>query len=391
MRGLSSYDIVIVGSGFFGCVIAERIASDFDLPVLIVEKRNHIGGNCHSQRDRDTDIEYHTYGTHIFHTSDKNVIRYITRFTEFNNYNHTVWSMYRRNMYSMPVNLQTINKFYNDTFTPEEAKNKIIEEISKESTHLLCRDTFESTAIQRVGRPLYEALIKGYTKKQWQMDIDKLPSNIVKRLPVRYSYDNNYFYDGWQGIPLKGYTNVFYRLTDSDKINIAFETNFFDIKKSLNETALIIYSGPIDRYFDYKLGRLKYRTIRLEKERLHIPDYQGTSVVNYADEFIPYTRIHEPKHLHKEREWNSSETIIFKEYSEPGDFSDQYYPVGDEESKKIFNGYLEMADKEERTVFGGRLADYKYYDMDKTIARALEVYELNIRHKIVSLGLAGRS
>jgi len=366
-------NIYIIGSGFFGSVIAERFANVLNIPSKIIEKRPHIGGNCYSEIDPETKIEYHTYGTHIFHTDNEKVWNYINAFTEFNTYRHQVLTTHKNTVFQMPINLETINSFYNVNLKPYEVDSFLADEINKEST--LDLSSFEGYTISKVGRPLYEAFIKNYSKKQWNKDPKDMPASIIKRLPFRTDYNENYYNSQYQGIPADGYTAIFNRLLNNPLIDVRLNTDFFDIKNELPEDALIIYSGPIDQYFDYCYGKLDWRTLEFETEIQPHNDYQGTSVMNYADLEVPYTRIHEPKHLHPERDYPTDKTLIIKEYSKKDDGSNPYYPINDKRNQELILKYKALADKEKNLIIAGRLGDYKYYDMHQTIARALEVFE----------------
>jgi UDP-galactopyranose mutase len=364
---------IIVGSGFFGSVLAERISNIRKERVLVIEKRNHIGGNCYSEIDKETGIEFHKYGTHIFHTDNRKVWDYITDFTEFNGYYHQVLTTYKDKVYQMPINLETINSFYNIKLKPYEVEAFLEKEISKEG--IINPVNFEEKAISLIGRPLYEAFIKGYTKKQWQHNPLELPAAILNRLPFRKNYNENYYFSRWQGIPLDGYTAIFNKMLSSPLIELKLNTDFFNIKDQIPPESKVFYSGPIDRYFGYKFGKLDWRSLRFETEYFDYDDYQGTSVMNYADEDIPYTRIHEPKHLHPERDYLANKTITIKEYSFWDDGSDPYYPVNNEKNNNLLIKYKTEAAREKNIVFSGRLGDYKYYDMHQTIAIALEKFE----------------
>ncbi len=369
-------DYLIVGAGFYGAVIAERLANDANARVLVIDKRNHIGGNCYSEIDPETGIEFHTYGTHIFHTSSEKCWDYITRFTAFNSYQHQVLTTYQDRVYQMPINLETINSYYNLNLKPFEAKEFIQQEISKEA--ITEPRNLEERAISLIGRPLYEAFIKGYTMKQWAKDPKELPAKIITRLPVRYNYDEVYFRNAkWQGIPLNGYTKVFERLLDHPNIEVKLNCDYFESKRSFDVRQKTIYTGPIDRYFEYRFGHLEWRGLDFKQELQEVDDYQGTSVMNYADAKIPYTRIHEPRHLHPERNYKSSKTIIFFESSK-SDRDNPYYPINSDENMAILTQYKELASKEKQVIFGGRLGDYAYYDMDKTILAALKCYQEEI-------------
>lgn len=370
------YDYLIVGAGLFGSVLAERIANDLGKKVLIIDKRSHIGGNCYSEVDEETGIEVHQYGTHIFHTSSVKAWNYINRFTEFNGYYHQVLSTYKDKVYQMPINLETINTFYDKNLKPLEAKEFIAEEIAKEG--IIQPQNLEEKAISLIGRPLYEAFIKGYTVKQWGKDPVDLPADIITRLPVRYNYREDYFTNSrWQGIPLDGYTKVFERILESKNIHIELNCDYFENIGRFDVRNKTIFSGPIDKYFDYKYGALEWRTVDLEREVVGLEDFQGTSVMNYAGVDVAYTRIHEPKHLHPERSFQKEKTVIFYESSRQ-DSSDPYYPLNTASDRELCRQYRALAAKEKNVIFGGRLGDYAYYDMDKTIDAALSCYEENV-------------
>jgi UDP-galactopyranose mutase len=372
------YKYVIVGSGFLGSVLAERIATKLKEPVLVLEKRGHIGGNCYSEFDTETGIEFHTYGTHIFHTSNKKVWSYINQFTSFNNYKHQVLAHYKDKIYQLPVNLETINSFFNVNLKPFEVdaflKSKLCH--YKEGPA-----NFEEKALSILGFELYEAFFKGYTIKQWQVDPKALPEFIFSRIPFRKNYDENYFYDTWQGIPLNGYAAVFNKLLSNKKITVLLNTDFFDVRNKIDKEATLIYSGPIDKYFNYKYGKLEWRTLKFEKETKAVDDFQGNSVMNYPEIVFPYTRIHEPKHLHPERNYVEGRTIIFKEYSLKDNGENPYYPISNTTNDKLILLYKEEAAKLKNVYISGRLGDYKYYDMHQTINRALEIFETEILPK----------
>ncbi len=368
-----TYDYLIVGAGFFGSVMAERLANDSGAKVLVIDKRPHIGGNCYSDFDQDTGIEVHKYGTHIFHTSSGKVWDYITKFTEFNSYHHQVLTTYKNKVYQMPINLETINSFYNLNLKPYEAKEFIRNEIAKEG--IKEPKNLEEKAISLIGRPLYEALIKGYTIKQWGMDPKELPISIITRLPVRYNYREDYFVDAkWQGLPCEGYTEVFKRLLSSPNIRVELNCDYFENRHNFSIREKTIYTGPIDRYYDFKYGRLEWRSIFLEKEVVDVEDYQGTAVMNCADVETKIIRIHEPRHLHPERDITGQKTVIFYETSNTNS-DEPYYPVNTSGNQNLLLQYKELSKKEKDLIMGGRLGDYSYYDMDKTILAALRCYE----------------
>ena len=377
---IKDYPYVIVGAGFYGAVIAERIANDLGEKVLILEKRDHIGGNCYSEEDTKTGIEYHKYGTHIFHTSNPVVWEYINQFCSFNGYFHQVLTTFNDKVYQMPVNLETINSFYDVNLKPFEV-DAFLEEIRKEEFYEEPQN-FEEQAINFMGRPLYEAFFKGYTIKQWGRDPKELPASVLKRLPMRKNYSESYYYSKWQGIPAEGYTHIFNELLKSDLIDVQLETDFFEVRDQIDTNAKIIYSGPIDRLLDYRFGDLDYRTLTFEFEHKEVEDFQGTSVMNYANTEVSYTRIHEPKHLHPERDtYTSKSTLIIKEFSKEADREEPYYPIGGEKNRAIYAKYFEALKEEaSNLIVGGRLGDYKYYDMHHTIEKALETYEKQIKN-----------
>ncbi|HLN53903.1 MAG TPA: UDP-galactopyranose mutase [Lentimicrobium sp.] len=371
---LNGVKFLIVGSGFFGAVVAERIANVLNERVVIIEKRNHVGGNCYSVDDKETGIHYHLYGTHIFHTSNKRVWDYINKFTDFNGYFHQVLTRYQGKVYQMPVNLETINSFYNTDLKPYEVEDFLAKEIEKENISEPAN--FEEKAISMMGRPLYEAFIKGYTLKQWQKDPREMPESILKRLPFRTNYNENYYFSRWQGIPTNGYGDIFQKLLKSPNIEVKLNTDYFALREYIPVDTHIIYSGPIDQYFDYKYGKLEYRTLRFENEVLPYEDFQGTSVMNYADVNVPYTRIHEPRHLHPERsDYPKDKTLIIKEYSLLDDGSNPYYPINDQKNQDLILKYRSEVAKLSNVKISGRLGEYKYFDMHDTINHALELFD----------------
>lgn len=373
---INEYEYIVIGAGFFGSVIAERIASQLNKKVAVLERRNHIGGNCYSEIHKETGIEYHKYGTHIFHTSNEKVWKYITKFTEFNVYYHQVLTEYKDKVYQMPINLETINIFYNVNLKPFEVEAFLEKEKAKEFYKEPAN--FEEQAINFVGRPLYEAFLKGYTEKQWEKDPKEIPAHVLKRLPFRTNYNESYFFDKYQGIPLDGYTTIFNKMLSHKNIDVHLNTDFFDIRDKIPKTTKIIYSGPIDRLFNYKFGDLEWRTLEFKEEVKNVNDYQGTSVMNYAEKSIPYTRIHEPHHLHPEREHKNNKTLIIKEFSKKDFRDDPYYPIGGKKNQEIFNKYLQEVKSQKNIIIGGRLGDYKYYDMHHTIERALNIFETEL-------------
>ena len=375
---LQNLKYLVVGAGFFGSVIAERIAEDKGERVVVVDKRHHIGGGSFSEVDTETGIEYHKYGSHIFHTSITDVWKYINRFCTFNSYRHKVLTSYDKKIYQIPINLETINSFYGISLTPVEAEEFIKREIKKEN--IVNPTNLEDKAISLIGRPLYEAFIKGYTTKHWGTDPRNLPANIITRLPVRFNYKSDYFDDPWQGIPSEGYGELFKKLLAHQNIDLYLNTDFFRIRNQIPANCCVIYTGRLDQFFDYKHGELGWRTLQFEREVYQVDDFQGTSVMNYAEASVPYTRTHEFKHLHEEREHPGKNTLVFREYAKElaaGD--DPYYPVNTVKDKEMISKYRQEALELSNVIFGGRLAEYKYLNMDQTIASALKIYNEEIK------------
>jgi UDP-galactopyranose mutase len=362
-------DFLIVGTGFYGSVLGERIANVLKKKVLFLEKRNHIGGNCYSEKDKTTEIEYHKYGTHIFHTSNENVWNYISNFTKFNNYKHQVLARHKNKIFQLPINLETINSFFNKNLKPQEAIDFIKKKINKENINK--PNNFEEKAISMIGSDLYNAFIKNYTTKQWGVHPKNLNQSIFSRLPIRYNYLEDYFnHCKYQGIPLNGYTEIFKKMLSSPRIVVKLNTDYFKIKEKIKVKYLTIYTGPIDKFFNYKYGKLGWRSVKFEHKIINVGDFQGNSVINYPDLKFKFTRIHEPKHLHLERNYAKNKTLVIKEYA-LDDNLNPYYPINSPENMRLIKIYKEKAKKIKNVIFGGRLADYAYYDMDMTISAAL--------------------
>ena len=359
------YDYLIVGSGLYGAVCAYELKNK-GYKCLVIDKRSHIAGNIYTENIEG--INVHKYGAHIFHTSNKEIWEYINKFAEFNNYINSPVARYKNELYNLPFNMNTFTKMWSDCFTPEDVRLRIEEEKSK--YHIDEPKNLEEQAINLVGPTIYEKLIKGYTAKQWGRPCTELPPFIIKRLPVRFTFDNNYFNDRYQGIPIGGYTKIIEKMLEG--IEVRLNTNFFDNRGEFESIAKnIIYTGPIDEYFEYKYGPLEYRTVRFENEILNEVNHQGNAVINYTEYEIPYTRIIEHKHF--EFDTTSPKTIISKEYSTTWKLGDEpYYPVNNDKNNELYNKYKEDADKLSNVHFGGRLGQYKYYDMDKVIVAALE-------------------
>jgi len=373
-----SHDLVIVGSGFFGLTIAERCANELGLKVLVLERRRHLGGNAYSEPDPETGIEVHVYGAHLFHTSNEKVWEYVNRFTSFTSYQHRVFANYQGQVYSFPMNLGLINQFFGKSHTPDEARALIAEQASEIATE--AATNLEEKAISLIGRPLYEAFVKGYTAKQWQTDPTELSPDIITRLPVRYNFDNRYFNDKYEGLPVDGYTAWLERMADHPDIEIRLNTDFFDHRDEYVGKVPVVYTGPVDEYFDNSEGRLSWRTVDLEAEVKHVDDFQGCAVMNYNDQSVPYTRIHEFKHFHPERTYLPGKTVIVHEYSRFAEDDDEpYYPINTAEDREKLLRYRELAKKESMVLFGGRLGTYKYLDMHMAIGSALSMYENKIK------------
>ena len=374
-----NYDLVVVGSGLFGLTIAEQAASRWGLRVAIVERRSHLGGNAYSEIDPETGIEVHKYGAHLFHTSNERVWEYVNRFTSFTSYVHRVWNTVGGVVYPMPVNLGTINQFFSAAYGPDEARALIAQQAAEVDGQEIT--DFESKGVSLVGRPLFEAFFKNYTAKQWQTDPKDLPASIISRLPVRYNYDSRYFNDKYEGLPVDGYTAWMERMVASDLIDVYLDTDFFDPENPLNKAAVVgkvpvVYTGPVDRYFDYSAGDLSWRTVDFEKEVVDTGDYQGCSVMNYGDIDVPFTRIIEFRHFHPERDYQDKKTVIFREFSRFADHGDEpYYPVNTAQDRERLEQYRELMKNEDRVFFGGRLGTYKYLDMHMAIASALTMLD----------------
>ncbi len=359
-----SKPFAVVGAGFSGAIIANELAK-IGHTVNVFETRPHIGGNCYTERDKDTDVMLHTYGPHIFHTDNEEVWRYVNDLTEFMPFVNRVKSTYQGNTYSLPINLHTINQFFQKSMKPDEAKCFIQ---NKADTSIDEPKNFEEQALHFVGKDLYEAFFKGYTEKQWGLDPKALPASILKRLPVRFNYNDNYFNHKYQGMPKHGYTPIFEKLLSHPNITLHLETEF--PKNDLDKFSHTFYSGPLDAWFGYQFGRLGYRTLTFEKH-VYNGDYQGCAVMNYADKDIPFTRETEHKHFSPWEEHEKS--VIFTEYSKAcGKEDTPYYPIRQAEEKSLLKKYADLAEKQQHVSFIGRLGTYRYLDMDVTIAEALD-------------------
>jgi UDP-galactopyranose mutase len=375
-------DLVVVGSGFFGLTVAERCARELGLRVLVLDRRSHIGGNAYSAPDPETGIEVHCYGSHLFHTSNARVWEYVNRFADFTDYQHRVFTTYQGRVYQMPINLGTICEYFARAFSPDEARALV----SKQASEVPAGSArnLEEKAISLIGRPLYEAFIRGYTAKQWQTDPKDLDPEIIARLPVRYTFDNRYFNDTYEGLPRLGYTAWLEQMADHDNIEVQLDTDFFDQRDDIVSNVPVVFTGPLDQYFDYVEGDLSWRTLDFETEVKPTGDFQGTSVMNYADEDVPYTRIHEFRHFHPERRYPNDRTVIMREFSRFAVRGDEpYYPINTPDDRAKLVKYRAMARREPRVMFGGRLGTYKYLDMHMAIGSALSMFDSRLRPHFV--------
>jgi len=366
---MAYYDYLIVGAGLFGSVFAYEMNKS-GKKCLVIDKRNHIGGNIYTENIEG--INVHKYGAHIFHTSNKEIWDYINGFVEFNNFINSPIAVYKNELYNLPFNMNTFSKMWNIK-TPSEAK-KIID-IQKKEARILEPQNLEEQAISLVGKDIYEKLIKGYTEKQWGKNATDLPAFIIKRLPVRYTYNNNYFNDRYQGIPVGGYTTIIEKMLDG--IEVKLNVDFFENKEEMLKSAKkVVFTGPIDKFYDYCFGKLEYRSLMFENEILDTDNFQGNAVVNYTEREVPYTRIIEHKHFEF---GNQEKTVITKEY--PLNWTEEtepYYPINNKENSDLYDKYKVLSQKDDNVIFGGRLGMYKYYDMDKVIESALTLVGLEL-------------
>ena len=359
-----SLSFCVVGAGFSGAVIARHLAEQ-GYKVTLVDERSHIGGNCHTERDAETGIMVHRYGPHIFHTSDQRVWDYVRRFGTFHPYINRVKAISQGSVYSLPVNLLTINQFFRTVMGPKEAREFIA---GKADKSIVDPQSFEEQALSMIGPELYHAFFYGYTRKQWGLDPKELPASILKRLPLRFNYDDNYFNHTYQGMPEEGYTSIIQNILNVDGIEIRTSCSFEEIDEKFSH---VFYTGPIDRYFKFELGRLGYRTLDFERFTVD-GDYQGTAVINYCDEQVPFTRISEHKHFAPWEQNKFSKTVCFREYSRLSEKKDvPYYPIRQVNEKRMLNSYIELAQQQKGISFLGRLGTYRYLDMDVTINEAL--------------------
>lgn len=378
-------DLLVVGAGFFGLTVAQRCAEELGLRVTVIDRRSHIGGNAYSRIDPSTGIEVHAYGAHLFHTSNERVWEYARRFTSFTDYRHRVYTTHRGEVYPMPINLGTVNQFFRSALGPAQARELIASQSAEIDSNQV--NNLEEKAISLIGRPLYEAFVKGYTAKQWQTDPVDLPASIISRLPVRFTYDNRYFSDRYEGLPRHGYTAWLEALADHPNIEVRLDTDFFDGgpwgRSAVVGQIPVVYTGPVDRYFDYREGDLSWRTIDFEEEVLPVSDYQGCPVMNYADTDVPYTRVLEFRHLHPERDYADDATVIVREYSRFAARADEpYYPINTPTDRGRLLRYRELAAAEQGVFFGGRLGTYQYLDMHMAIASAMNMVDTDLAPRV---------
>ncbi len=379
-------DLVVVGAGLFGLTIAQQ-AAEHGHTVRVIDVRDHIGGNAYSYFDKETGIEIHRYGAHLFHTSDERVWAYANRFTRFTGYVHKVYATHDGEVYPLPVNLGTINQFFHAHYSPAQAARLIKEQSAQGAGGQGAEPAnLEEQGIRLIGRPLFEAFIKNYTAKQWQTDTKDLPASIIRRLPVRLNYDNRYFSDTHEGLPVDGYTAWMARMIDDPKICLTLGADFFDTAQPWNKQALVgrvpvVYTGPVDRYFGYSLGQLTWRTVDFTEHRYHEKDHFGTPVMNFVDADVPYTRSIEFKNFNPERTqvMQEPETIVWDEYSRfAGKDDEPYYPVNTPDDRRLFARYKDLEKDEPRVVFGGRLGAYAYFNMDQTLGAALDAFDQKV-------------
>lgn len=381
-------DAVVVGAGLFGLTIAERIANEGGRRVLIIDKRDHIGGNAWSFT-HPSGIEVHAYGSHIFHTSNDAIWHYVNQFTQFNSYQHRVLTAHNGEVYSFPINLHTLNQFFRKDLDPAGARKLLDLERSRDQpTDEMDFRNLEAKAIRMIGPSLYNAFVAGYTEKQWQTAPRDLPEEIINRIPVRFNYDSRYFTDTYQGIPLNGYAAWFQRIVDNPLIEIELGVDFLKSNHRFNREnvsgqLLVVYSGALDAYYDYRFGALGWRTLEFEHDVLNVADHQGVAVMNYADKEVPFTRVHEYKHFHPERHSDAPSTFVSREYSRSAGIGDDpYYPINGRSDREMLSLYRDLARSERMTLFGGRLGSYKYLDMHTAVGSAMSLWRNKIAQRL---------
>jgi UDP-galactopyranose mutase len=374
------YDVIVVGSGLFGLTVAQ-MAAELGRRVLVIEKRSHLGGNAWSELDPETGIEVHRYGAHLFHTSNRRVWEYANRFTDFTGYQHRVRSVHEGRVYSLPINLGTMCEFFGRQLSPGEARALIASQTNHSDP--ANAENLEDKAIGLIGEPLYNAFIRGYTAKQWQTDPRDLGASIIGRLPVRYTFDDRYFTDQFEGLPVDGYAAWLTTMATSPLIDVLLDTDYFAIRGELPASTPVVYTGPLDRYFDYEYGSLGWRTLDFEREVVPVGDFQGTAVMNYADEDVPWTRIHEFRHFHPERDYPDDKTVIVREFSRMATPADEpYYPIAASSDREKLKRYRARAAAEPDVYFGGRLGTYQYLDMHMAIASAMTLVDNSLAARL---------
>ncbi len=371
---LAGVDLVVVGSGFFGLTVAERVATTLGRRVLVLERRDHIGGNAWSEVEPTTGIEVHRYGAHLFHTSNERVWSYVQRFTGFTGYQHRVRTVSGGKVYPMPINLGTISSFYGRHLSPDQARELVRAEAAACSVGE--PQNLEDKAVSLIGRSLYEAFIRDYTHKQWQTPPRELPAGVIARLPVRYTFDDRYFSDTHEGLPVEGYAAWLTRMATHPLVEVRTGVDYLALRDRVPTGLPVVYTGPLDRYFGHRFGRLGWRTLDFEQEVLPVGDFQGCPVMNYADLDVPWTRIHEFRHFHPERPYPQDRTVIVREHSRAAAEEDEpYYPVSTPRDRVLLAHYRELAEAERDVWFGGRLGTYQYLDMHMAIASALSLVD----------------
>jgi UDP-galactopyranose mutase len=369
-------DLIVVGSGLFGSVTAEQASRD-GFKVAVVENRKHIGGNCYTEDDPTTGINVHKYGPHIFHTNSDKIWDYIRQFSDFNNYTHKAKTKVNGQLYPFPINLETINKFGNKNWTPAEA-GKWLSLVRMQAIEDPAN--FEEQAIALIGRELYEVFYKGYTLKQWETDPKELPASVARRIPVRTNYNDRFYNHKYEAMPVNGYTPIFERMLGHENIQLYLNTDWFSVRSARDPGQLVVYTGALDRYFDYCFGKLTWRTLDFDWQVHNVGDYQGVCQVNYPGLDVEHTRIIEHRYFHPERNYDPNRTIIHKEYSRQAEGNDvPYYPVNKAEDQARYEKYRDLAEQDPTVIFGGRLGEYKYYDMHQVIGSALSTYSNRIK------------
>lgn len=377
--------LIVVGAGFFGLTIAENFSRELNLPVLVIEKRGFIGGNAYSYLDSNTGIEIHKYGSHLFHTSNPDVWNYVNQFSSFNSYTHNAMSLHQGQYYPIPINLQTISQIFGKALTPKQAREVIQADVKSHRREESEAESFETRALDTIGPRLYESLIRGYTTKQWQTPASSLPAQVFTRLPIRFDFNNRYFEDTWEGLPVDGYYKLFERMASHPKIQVQLETDYFKSDWFKDESILTVYTGPVDRFWSYQYGTLGWRTLDFTLETHSMDYYQGSAIVNYPDPEFDFTRIHEFKFLHPERPYVPGKTVIAKEFSRlAGQEDEPYYPINTPEDRAKLLLYRQLATRRPETIFGGRLGSYLYLDMHMAIASALNVFRNQIYPRFTS-------